>query len=211
MCNISTTATTVTKPALQQTQLTITETKRYGRNIPPYEAQESPHNRQDRTWGARLQLLIESHCAHTTTRQNKAQTTPHSRQDRTLGARLQLLMESHCAHTTYTASLGAISHCRQPPQQTYLTPFSGGRDVSLWDTGVHEVRCNAYETFGSGKEAAEPHTVAGQETKPRHLVENCTGRSPNTAQQNGQPVNNRQANSGAYVICTPVMVLFAVC
>jgi hypothetical protein len=44
------------------------------------------------------------------------------------------------------------------------------------------------------------------------VVENCTGDgSPNTAQQNGQPVNNRQANCGAYVICTPVMVLFAVC
>ena len=49
----------------------------------------------------------------------------------TLGTRLQLLIESQVEHTTYTASRGAMSHCLQPPQHTYLTPFSGGLVVSL--------------------------------------------------------------------------------
>ena len=49
----------------------------------------------------------------------------------TLGARLQLFMDSQVEHTTNCASRGAMSHCRQPPQHTYFTPFSGGLVASL--------------------------------------------------------------------------------
>jgi len=68
-------------------------------------------------------------------------TTSHSDvRSLTLGARLQLLMDSQVPHTTNCASRGAISHCRQPPQHTYFTPFSGGRVASLINSGTEHNR-----------------------------------------------------------------------
>lgn len=104
-------------------------------------------------------------------------------------------MASQVEHTTYTASLGAMSHCLQPPQHTYFTPFSGGFVVSL---------CRHMQAF-----TVTHVSLCLMCMILLNAAYQLTTKVPQPTQHNVTLDNAAiiESNSKAYVMCTPVTEL----